>query len=256
MVIESIDSFVSVIRPFIPQLIVSIVGIIGILLTNRLKNADKDKRKNSWRSFLRIHKVVDNCLSDYYRARYPPPFEYMFFSNLVSFSLGMISGLLFSIIFLSIISRYIVNSYELLFYTSVIITLISFILLSILARHTDYCVKKDELRGNYRIIDFISNYVFWFFSVGEVFIILIYFIYIITTSAKNYTFLVSMVIIFIFMIYIVSYFRAETLDNLKRELSRKYKRKFPRVLVTTDVGEISGRIYNPTLRTLFFNKNH
>ncbi len=75
----SISSIVSFISPFAPQLIASLIGIIGILLTNRLKNADKDKRKNSWRSFLRIHKVVNQCLSDYNKARYPPPNDYMFF---------------------------------------------------------------------------------------------------------------------------------------------------------------------------------
>lgn len=245
MGIESIsDSIVSFIRPIIPQLIASIIGIIGILLTNRLKNADKDKIKNRWRSFLRIHKVVDKCLSDYNKARYPPPNELMFFSTVISFSLGMISGLLLIIFVGSILSRYVPDIYKLLFYIFSIISLLSFIVLIIIARHTDYLVKKDELLGSYRKIDFLTNFVFWFVSAGDLFIILIYFILTFTIPVKNYVDLFSIFIIYIFSIFVVIYLRIETLNNLKRELTRKYAKKFPRVLITTNVGEISGRIYN------------
>jgi hypothetical protein len=122
MGIESIDSIVSFIRSIIPQLIVSFLGIIGIFITNRLKNADKDKRKNSWRSFLRVHKVVDNCLSDYYKARYPPPNGIMFFLNAVSILLGMMSGLLLSFIIIPIIYGFGADFYKTLFYSSILIT--------------------------------------------------------------------------------------------------------------------------------------
>lgn len=245
MGIESIsDSIVSFIRPIIPQLIASIIGIIGILLTNRLKNADKDKRKNHWRRFLRIHKVVDECLSDYNDARYPQHNEYMFYSSAVSILLGMMSGLLLSLNIMPLIYDYVADFYKTFFYSSIIITLFSIILLIIVSYFTDYWVRKDELLRNYRKIDLISNSLFWFVSVGNLVIISFYLIFLITTTEKNYKDLATIFIISMFFMFLVGYFKAEILNSLKRELTRKYSKKFPRVLVTTNVGEISGRIYN------------
>lgn len=69
-------------------------------------------------------------------------------------------------------------------------------------------------------------------------------IYVITTPEKNYKDLLTIFIMSIFFMFLVVYFKADILDSLKRELRRKYAKKFPRVLITTNVGEISGRIYN------------
>jgi heme/copper-type cytochrome/quinol oxidase subunit 2 len=242
MGIDSIDGIVSIIRPFIPQLIVSIIGIIGIFITNRLKNADKDKAKNSWRIFLRIHKVVDNCLADYYGARYPPPNKIVFMLSTISSILGTISGVLLSIIVMANVNRYVVDLYKTLFYTSFIVTLISGICIIIVAYYNDSKVKKDELLSSYKKIDSIANYLLWLDCVSNVLIISLYLLS--TESGKNYTDLVSILIMFIGFIFAIIYLKTDSLDSLKLELTRKYAKKFPRVLITTNVGEISGRIYN------------
>lgn len=242
MGIESIDSFVSIIRPFIPQLIVSFLSILGIFITNRLKNANKDKIKNGWRKFLRIHKVVDACLADYYKARYPQPNEIMFFLSAIFIIMGTISGFLLSIIVMAYVNINIVDFYKTLFYTAIIITFISFICIIILAYYTDWKIKKDELLKNYKIIDSLANYLLWLACSSNVLVISIYLFS--TESEKNYIDLFSILIMFIVFIYAIIYFKAYCLDRLKRELIRKYAKKFPKVLVTTNVGEVSGRVFN------------